>query len=139
VKGTGVTYAVSPQGADHTSGLTIRTKVDHTDPVGQVDLSRSSQYKSAGMDSLGACAFSGFGLAADMVRDLVNARYGWNVTEEFLLELGRESILMEREFNRRAGFTSADDRIPEWMTYEKLPPHDTAFDVSQEEIDTIYD
>lgn len=139
VKGTGVTYAISPQGADHTSGLTIRAKVDHTDPVGQVDLSRSSQYKSAGMDSLGACAFSGFALAADMVRDLVNARYGWNVSEDYLFELGRESIQMEREFNWRAGFTSADDRIPEWMTYEKLSPHDTAFDVPQEEIDTIFD
>ena len=139
VKGTGVTYASSPQGADHTCGLTIRAKVDHTDPAGQVDLSRDAQYKMAGMDSLGACIFGGFGLAADMVRDLVNARYGWTVDEDYLFELGRESLLMEREFNRQAGFTSADDRIPEWMTYEKLSPHDTAFDVPQEEIDTIFD
>jgi len=139
VKGTGVTYAISPQGADHTSGLTIRAKVDHTDPAGQVDLSRGTQYKMAGLDSLGACIFAGFGIAADMVRDLVNARYGWNVGEDYLLELGRESLRMEREFNRQAGFTSADDRIPEWMTYEKLPPLDTAFDVPQEEIDTIFD
>ena len=139
IKGTGVTYASSPQGADHTSGLTIRAKVDHTDPAGQVDLSRDAQYKMAGLDSLGACLFGGFGLAADMVRDLVNARYGWTVDEDYLFELGRESLLMEREFNRQAGFTSADDRIPEWMTYEKLSPHDTAFDVPQEEIDTIFD
>ncbi len=139
VKGTGVTYASSPQGADHTSGLTIRAKVDHTDPAGQVDLSRDAQYKMAGLDSLGACLFGGFGLAADMVRDLVNARYGWNVDEGYLFELGRESILMEREFNRLAGFTSADDHIPEWMTHEKLSTLDTAFDVPQEEIDTIFD
>jgi aldehyde:ferredoxin oxidoreductase len=139
IKGTGVTYASSPQGADHTSGLTIRAKVDHTDPAGQVDLSRDAQYKMAGLDSLGACIFGGFGLAADMVRDLVNARYGWTVSEDYLFELGRESLLMEREFNRQAGFTSADDRIPEWMIYEKLPPLDTVFDVPQEEIDTIFD
>ena len=139
IKGTGVTYASSPQGADHTSGLTIRAKVDHTDPAGQVDLSRDAQYKMAGLDSLGACLFGGFGLAADMVRDLVNARYGWTVDEDYLVELGRESLLMERKFNRQAGFTSADDRIPEWMTYENLSPHDTAFDVPQEEIDTIFD
>ena len=139
IKGTGVTYASSPQGADHTSGLTIRAKVDHTDPAGQVDLSRDAQYKMAGLDSLGACLFGGFGLAADMVRDLVNARYGWTVDEDYLVELGRESLLMERKFNRQAGFTSADDRIPEWMTYEKLSPLDTAFDVPQEEIDNIFD
>ena len=40
IKGTGVTYATSPQGADHTAGLTIRAQVDHRDPVGQAALSR---------------------------------------------------------------------------------------------------
>ncbi|TLM99850.1 aldehyde ferredoxin oxidoreductase, partial [bacterium] len=32
IKGTGVTYATTPQGADHTAGLTIRAKVDHLNP-----------------------------------------------------------------------------------------------------------
>ena len=35
IKGTGVTYATSPQGADHTAGLTIRAKVNHLDPDGR--------------------------------------------------------------------------------------------------------
>ncbi|MEJ2412471.1 MAG: aldehyde ferredoxin oxidoreductase C-terminal domain-containing protein, partial [Anaerolineales bacterium] len=63
IKGTGVTYATSPQGADHTAGLTIRANVDHTDPEGQAKLSRDAQIKMAGYDSLGACLFSGFGYA----------------------------------------------------------------------------
>ncbi len=141
IKGTGVTYATSPQGADHTCGLTIRAQVDHLDPKGQVELSRGSQYKMAGYDSLGACIFAGFGFgsALQVISALLNARYGWDVGTDILENLGRESIRLEREFNRRAGFTAADDRLPEWMTREPLPPHKTVFDVPAEELDRIFD
>ena len=139
IKGTGVTYATSAQGADHTSGLTIRAQIDHTDPRGQVELSRGAQYRMAGYDSLGACIFAGFALDATLVRDLIRGRHGWDVTDTFLTDLGRESILMERQFNRAAGFTSADDRLPEWMTTEELPDVGTAFDVPPAEMDAIFD
>ncbi|NJD58630.1 MAG: aldehyde ferredoxin oxidoreductase [Anaerolineales bacterium] len=140
IKGTGVTYATSPQGADHTSGLTIRAKVDHLDPAIQADLSRPMQINMAGYDSLGACIFtgSGFTAAPDSIRDLINARYGWNVGSDFLQVLGRESLKWEHEFNRLAGFTSADDRLPEWMTREPLPPNNSVFDVSDEDLDGVY-
>ena len=138
IKGTGVTYATSPQGADHTSGLTIRAAIDHLKPEGQVELSRATQYKMAGYDSLGACIFGGFGLDAGLTRDLINGRYGWGIDEEYLSDLGRETIALEREFNRRAGFTAADDRLPEWMTQEALPPANTVFDVPDEELDAIF-
>jgi len=141
IKGTGVTYATSPQGADHTCGLTIRAKVDHLDPNGQVDISRGAQFKMAGYDSLGACIFAGFGFSNnyEVIPSLLNARYGWDIGVEILEELGRESLKLEREFNRQAGFTTADDRLPEWMTREPLPPHNTVFDVPEEEMDTIFD
>ncbi len=141
IKGTGVTYATSPQGADHTCGLTIRAEVDHTDPEGQVELSKASQVSMAGYDTLGICIMGGFGFGQDltMVRDLINGRYGWGVGDDYLQEIGRETLRLEREFNRRAGFGAADDRLPEWMTQEKLPPVDTAFDVPAEDLDTIFD
>jgi aldehyde:ferredoxin oxidoreductase len=143
IKGTGVTFATSPQGADHTCGLTIRAKVDHLDPKGQVELSRSTQYNMAGYDTLGACLFAGFGYAATpdgAVKRLLEARYGWDdLPDNILAELGKQTIKMEREFNRRAGFTAEDDRIPEWMTREPLPPHDAVFDVPENELDHIFD
>ncbi|MDX1613551.1 MAG: aldehyde ferredoxin oxidoreductase C-terminal domain-containing protein [Candidatus Promineifilaceae bacterium] len=139
IKGTGVTYATSPQGADHTAGLTIRSKVDHLDPEGQVALSRTAQFKMAGYDSLGACIFGGFGMDGLIARDLVQGQYGWALDDDYLVQLGRETILMEREFNRRAGFSAADDRLPEWMTQEKLPPTDSVFDVPADEMDAIFD
>jgi aldehyde:ferredoxin oxidoreductase len=141
IKGTGVTYATSPQGADHTCGLTIRAKIDHLSPAGQVEVSRTAQFNMAGYDSLGACVFAGFGYAAapQAIPALINARYGWEVGPDYLQLLGRETLKLEREFNRRAGFTSAQDRLPEWMQREALPPTNAVFDVPPEELDSLFD
>ena len=140
IKGTGVTYATSPQGADHTAGLTIRDKVDHRDPKGQAALSRTKQINMAGYDSLGACIFSGFGfsLVPDVIAALLNARYDWNVGTDILQVLGREALKIEREFNRQAGFTPAHDRLPEYMTREALPPLGPVFDVPEEDLDGVF-
>jgi aldehyde:ferredoxin oxidoreductase len=142
IKGTGVTYATSPQGADHTAGLTIRAKVNHLDPAIQRDVSLNAQLNMAGYDTIGACIFAGFGFAATpdaVVKRLLHARYGWeDLSDNILQELGKQTIRMEREFNRRAGFTAKDDRIPEWMTREKLPPHNSVFDVPDEVLDNIF-
>ncbi|PWH20433.1 MAG: aldehyde ferredoxin oxidoreductase [Anaerolineae bacterium] len=141
IKGTGVTYATSPQGADHTAGLTIRAKIDHLDPKVQAEVSRTVQINMAGYDSLGACVFAGNGFAGvpETIKQLIEARYGWEVAENFLQELGKKAIKLEREFNRRAGFTAADDRLPEFMTYEPLPPNHSVFDVSEQDLDHIFD
>ncbi len=140
IKGTGVTYATTPQGADHTCGLTIRAKVDHTNPEGQAALSRTAQINMAGYDTLGACIFAGFGFAVvpETIPALINARYGWDVPPDFLQILGRQTIELEKEFNRRAGFTSADDRLPEWMTQEPLTPTGAVFDVPTEDLDQVH-
>lgn len=141
IKGTGVTYATSPQGADHTAGNTVRAKCDHLDPSVQAALSRGAQISMAGYDTLGACIFAGFGfgVAPEVVPALLNARYGWGVGPGILQELGKETLTLEREFNRRAGFTPADDRLPEWMTQEQLPPHHSVFDVSEADLDGVFD
>ncbi len=141
IKGTGVTFATTPQGADHTCGLTIRAKVNHLDPAGQAQVSLPAQLNMAGYDSLGACIFAGFGYATApaAIPALIHARYGWDAPADYLQQLGRETIKMERAWNKSAGFTPKDDRLPEWMTREPLPPHNTVFDVSEQDLDTIFD
>ncbi|MBI4759764.1 MAG: aldehyde ferredoxin oxidoreductase C-terminal domain-containing protein [Chloroflexota bacterium] len=143
IKGTGVTYATTPQGADHTCGLTIRAQINHLDPNVQIEVSRNAQFNMAGYDTLGACIFAGFGYAATpdfAVKRLLAARYGWDdLPDNILQELGKQTIKMEREFNRRAGFTAKDDRLPEWMTKEAIPETGHAFDVSEEALDHIFD
>ncbi|MEP7136625.1 MAG: aldehyde ferredoxin oxidoreductase C-terminal domain-containing protein [Chloroflexota bacterium] len=143
IKGTGLTYATTPQGADHTAGLTIRAKVNHLDPTAQKDASLNAQLNMAGYDSLGACIFAGFGYAATpdgVVKRLLAARYGWDdLPDNTLQAIGKEVIKMEREFNKRAGFTAKDDRLPKWMTKEALPENGSVFDVSEEVLDHIFD
>jgi len=140
LKGTGVTYATSPQGADHTAGFTLRAKVDHLDPQANVNASRAAQIGVAAVDSLGACSFAGvgFGAAPTVLRDLLNSIYGWNVPDTVQQDMGKAVLSMEREFNRQAGFTAADDRLPEFFCSEPLPPKNAIFDVSPEELDSIF-
>jgi aldehyde:ferredoxin oxidoreductase len=143
IKGTGVTYATSPQGADHTAGLTIRAKINHLDPSVQKDASLNAQLNNAGYDSLGACIFASFGYASTpdlVIRRLLKARYGWDdMPDNILQTLGKQTIKMELEFNRRAGFTAKDDRLPEWMSREAIPENGAVFDVSEEVLDHIFD
>lgn len=140
IKGTGVTYATSPQGADHTCGLTIRAEVDHQNPEGQAELSRISQIKMAGYDSLGACIFAGFGFASapTLIADLVQSIHGTDAGSDILLDLGRETLELERAFNHQAGFTKEDDRLPEWMYEESVPPIGAVFDVPDEDLDNVF-
>ena len=48
-------------------------------------------------------------------------------------------LVMEKEFNEKAGFTSKDNRLPEFMGTEKVSPNNTVFDVSYDEIDEVFE
>jgi aldehyde:ferredoxin oxidoreductase len=58
---------------------------------------------------------------------------------EFPHTLGTRVLKAEKEFNRKAGFTREDDRLPRFFVEEPLPPHNTVFVISDEEIDTTFD
>ena len=60
------------------------------------------------------------------------------VSADILQVLGKEALKLEREFNRRAGFTPAQDRLPEYMTKEPLPPLGPVFDVPAEDLDNVF-
>jgi aldehyde:ferredoxin oxidoreductase len=70
---------------------------------------------------------------------MVEAHTGekWDAAD--LMQLGREVLTMERMYNSAAGFTAADDRLPEFFYNDALPPHGTVFTVSDEELDSVFD
>ncbi len=141
IKGNGVTYATSPMGADHTAGNTIAAKVDHLDPKDKVALSREVQTVSTILDMLGFCAFAR-AVYANSVASLCamfEARFGEKVTEEELRRMAVETIRTEIAFNRRAGLGPGTDRLPQWMRETPLPPHNSVFDVPDEELDRIWE
>ena len=55
------------------------------------------------------------------------------------MQLGREVLTMERLYNARAGFTAADDRLPAFFYEDKLPPLDVVFEVTDEDLDSVFD
>ena len=150
IKGIGITYATSTQGADHTMGYTIATnilgvggKIDPLTKEGQVELSRNLQIATAAIDSTGMCLFIAFAALDDQtclpaLIDLINARFGTSLVGDDVVNLGKSILKTERAFNIAAGFTNVDDRLPEFFYTEKLPPHNVVFDFSGEEIDTFW-
>jgi aldehyde:ferredoxin oxidoreductase len=143
LKGNGVTYATSPQGADHTAGNAFgaRKEVNPLGADGQCQLSLKLQIISAMLDSTGLCLFARPPVIADpqLMVDMLNGRYGWGWTKEDLDRNNREVLRAELEFNRRAGITSADYRLPEYMREEPLAPHGATFDVPDSELDAVFE
>ena len=136
-------------GADHTSGYTIAPeilgvggKADPFDP-NKTELARNFLYTTAFIDSTGHCLFISFA-AVDIasgfqgVMDECNGVLGTNWTKDDATKIGQDILRMERKFNEAAGFTSAHDRVPEFMKREPLPPHNNVFDVPDEVLDSVY-
>jgi len=149
VKGIGVTYATSTMGADHTAGYTISPEIlgvgGKVDPfaVQKAELSRQWQASTAFIDSTGYCLFDVFAVVdtPEGLEGMVESCAGvlgttWTVDD--ITRLGLEILRTERKFNEAAGFTAAHDRLPEFMTREPLPPHNTVFDVPEELLDAVY-
>jgi aldehyde:ferredoxin oxidoreductase len=150
VKGIGVTYATSPQGADHTAGYTVAQEIlgvgGTADPLsaeGKADLSRGAQAATAFIDTFDYCLFVSFAVldiesGLEGMVETINGVIGTSYTLDDIGRIGMEVLRTERRFNELAGFTSADDRLPEFMTYEELPPHNVTGDVSAEEMDSVF-
>jgi len=150
VQGMGVTYATSTMGADHTIGYSIAPNIlkigGDLDPLkteGQVEASRNLQVATAMLDSAGLCLFVAFAVldspkAFGAIRDMLNARYGWKLSDDDVLAIGGKTLVKERAFNKAAGFGPADDRLPEFCYTEPLPPHNTVFKVTDQELDQLF-
>ena len=150
VKGIGVTYATSTMGADHTSGYTIAPeilsvggKADPFSTEGKAALSRGFQATTAFIDSTGHCLFIAFAIldiasGFEGVVEECNGVLGTAWKGEDAGRIGTEILRKERAFNEAAGLGRAHDRVPEFMKYEPLPPHNQVFDVSDEALDSVY-
>ena len=97
----------------------------------------------AAVDSVGICDFAQTGLATpegiQNVFKMITAKSGKQFGEDDWPQLGLKVLKAEREFNRRAGFTSKDDRLPRMFYEEPLPPLNKVVVISDEEMDTTFD
>ncbi|UCE53517.1 MAG: aldehyde ferredoxin oxidoreductase [Desulfobacterales bacterium] len=142
LKGIGVTYVTSPMGADHTAGnaLELASIMNPRGTEGQVEASRRLQLRATILDSLGVCLFirPAFVEKPDLIAELLNARYGWNLSFEDVQKMGADCLENEQKFNTLAGIDIDHCDVPEFTRYEPLPPHDTVFDISKAEMKRIW-
>lgn len=150
VQGMGVTYATTTMGADHTAGYAVTANilgvggnVNALKPEGQIELSRNLQIATAAIDASGMCLFIAFAIldqpdTFQSLVDILGAFSGKDFTGEDLVALGKSILTNERDFNARAGFTSKDDRLPDYFRKEALAPHNVTFQVKDEDLDQVY-
>lgn len=135
IKGLGVTYATSPQGADHTAGFVADEPLS---PEGQVQRSRNAQLNMLLTDSLGLCYFcfltGNYGLFAK----LINSIHGLDLSTEDVVSISKTALKEEVTFNRAAGISEEQDYLPEFMETDPLPPTNAVFDVPMSELKTIF-
>jgi aldehyde:ferredoxin oxidoreductase len=145
--GNGVTFATSPMGADHTAGNVVGAyltrQLDPLSKEGQVETSRMLQTAMAAADCTGMCFMAIVALANPQggaaFLKAINAKFGTRLGPDDVTALGIRVLKAEREFNRKAGFTNKDDRLPRFFYEEPLPPHNVVFMISDEELDKTFD
>ncbi len=124
VEVTGISMMTTAQGADHTTG-NLPAYTGREDNVEElVELSMDAQVNCAAGDSLGLCVFgrSVTNVNHPMIVEALNDALGTSLADDFLRQLGQETLKLEDRFNEAAGFTEDDDELPAFFYDEALPP-----------------
>ncbi len=130
LKATGVSYASSPMGADHTAGLIINPGMQ---PDEFAQASQESQMVNAVCDSSGFCQFLRPNL--DSISRFYSAFFGETVTREQLGDQAWDILQDEWKFNEAAGWKPEDDRLSECLVEEGIGPDGVfKFDVDADTI-----
>jgi aldehyde:ferredoxin oxidoreductase len=136
-------FAVNARGADHNRSGAY--EVDFSNKVDRRHVTRNAVHhavetedKAALMDSLIICKFlrgvfeDFYAEAAEMLRTVT----GWNATADELHQAARRIVSAKHEFNLLAGWTPAEDTLPERFLNTPLP-NDPAASLSRERLDDL--
>jgi aldehyde:ferredoxin oxidoreductase len=136
-------FAVGARGADHNRSGAY--EVDFSDKVDRrhvtldaVSHAIDTEDKAALMDSLIICKFlrgvfeDFHAEAAEMLRSVT----GWDVTAGDLRDTARRIVSSKRQFNLLAGWTQAEDTLPERFLNTPLP-NDPSASLSRERLDDL--
>lgn len=128
IQGLGLHFATSNNGPHHAFAYTFIDELlnvhQTTDPwqtEGKPALTKHYQDMTAVLDSLGFCSWPLLGLKFNNLVPMVNAVLGSQYKVDDLLEIGERVWNLERLFIMKAGFSGADDRLPDRFTKEPIP------------------
>jgi aldehyde:ferredoxin oxidoreductase len=139
-KGTGITYATSPMGADHTAGLTMGRAFDDTGRTAQAYVSNKLQVAMCFADSMMCIfAFAHTVPVLPLFGELLAALYGGAPDFTRISMMGVKTLLTERAYNKMAGMTSEDDRLPDFFYNERSIATGSKFDINDVELEALFD
>jgi aldehyde:ferredoxin oxidoreductase len=146
-KGMGVTFATSPQGADHTAGAAIAGRTANqaksygelTENEGKFDLSYELQIYTIVMDSMGCCYFIGPSYEnMELIANAINAMYDLNLTRDEVIDIGKNILKIEIEFNEKAGISHSMNDVPEFFRREPSEPTGLKYTFSKEDLKSFW-
>ena len=136
-------FAVGTRGADHNRSGAY--EVDFSDKVDRRNVTRdavrhaiATEDRAALMDSLIVCKFlrgvfeDFYAEAAEMLRAVT----GWNVSADELRATAKRVVAAKRRFNALAGWTPAEDTLPERFLNTPLPD-DPAASLSRDRLEEL--
>ncbi|MFC2038914.1 aldehyde ferredoxin oxidoreductase C-terminal domain-containing protein, partial [Chloroflexota bacterium] len=101
--------------------------------VARVTMSNMMQGNMAACDNM-LCMYGFINTMGDpsILPDVFSGAFGGEWDAEKITNIGKQTIAMEREFNKAAGFTPDDDMLPEFFYNEPAPSTGAIFDVTKE-------
>ena len=127
VNGLGFSYATSNRGGCHTRAYLVAPEIlrkpKAIDPytlAGKAGHTKIFQDRFAAVDSLVVCKFAFFGSGEEEYANILSAVTGVDYTSEDLMLAGERIWNIERLYNIRAGFSKADDMLPERFFEDKV-------------------
>ncbi len=127
MQGQGLLYATSNRGACHMRGnmlglevLGLPKLIDRFQVQGKSSYVMLHQDTSAAIDSLVICKFTNMGVAEEYFARTLSVVTGVQYATGDLIKVGERVYNLERMYNNREGFTSADDTLPPRMLTEAV-------------------
>ena len=137
--GVGVTYATSTQGADHTMGPTMGSIWDDLSRGGSTSVSKLYQVLAGIFDSMTCLMIAGPLLPKlPEIAAMYAALYGGEADVNRLYGVSAQYLVEERTFNAMAGFTLADDDLPEFFKTERSEATGATWSIPRFEIEEMW-
>ena len=146
-KAMSITYTTTPMGADHTAGAAIAGRSANqekdygelTENKGKIELSYELQLYTTILDSLGCCYFIGPSYEnMEIVKGALNAMYNMKLTRTDVINIGKQILKTELNFNEKAGIHQDQNDLPEFFRTEASEPTGLKFTFPQEELKNFW-
>ena len=118
LKGMALAYATSNRGCCHMRARPLLHDFAHVTTEGKAELVKTTQDLAGAIDSSGICMFTNVMFPPEHLAAMLDAACDGSWTLERMHEIGERIWNLERRFNLEAGFTRADDCLPERTTTE---------------------